>query len=346
MTQRLEVTWVALECRVRQESSDEVYGTVNGIWGGSFNHKFPGDREYWDMGPDGQRIVTVSVPVYGGPLTSLKLNVTLVEHDSGNIDEYKRAVAQAVASAATAGAGALTGGVGVFAKPIFDKLSEVLVDIGNDILGTGDDAYEPRSYVLPRGDLTNPNRPHYVLRRNDDPRTVSYTDSIVLTGRDQGGDIGEYGFYFDIRTFGTPSYARRVRLAASHSGKVADVADLSIDNGGRVQQWDWWGGNNQRWELEDLGGGLWRIMSTHSGKVLDVKDMSTDVGAPIIQWDWWGGNNQKWRLEDVGDGLTRIISAHSGLVLDVRDQSTNDGAIIQQWEWWGGGCQKWRLEDS
>ncbi len=95
----------------------------------------------------------------------------------------------------------------------------------------------------------------------------------------------------------TPRPARKVRAISAHSGKVLDVKDVSADNGAPILQWDWWGGDNQKWQLEDVGDGLWRVVSVHSGKVLDVKDVSADNGALIQQWDWWGGDNQKWRLE-------------------------------------------------
>jgi hypothetical protein len=34
-----------------------------------------------------------------------------------------------------------------------------------------------------------------------------------------------------------------------HSLKVLDVRDWSADNGAPIQQWDWHGGNNQRWQI-------------------------------------------------------------------------------------------------
>jgi hypothetical protein len=66
-----------------------------------------------------------------------------------------------------------------------------------------------------------------------------------------------------------------------------------------LRKWDWWGGNNQKWRLEDAGGFFTKVVSLHSGKVLDVKDASVDSGALITQWDWWGGDNQKWQLEAI-----------------------------------------------
>jgi hypothetical protein len=81
------------------------------------------------------------------------------------------------------------------------------------------------------------------------------------------------------------------------------VKDASKDNGAPIVQWDWWGGDNQKWRLEHVGGGIARIVSVHSGKVLDVKDASRDNGAPIVQWDWWGGDNQKWQLAPLDETI-------------------------------------------
>ncbi len=81
-----------------------------------------------------------------------------------------------------------------------------------------------------------------------------------------------------------------------HSLRVLDVRDWSTDNGAPIQQWDWHGGNNQRFWIDDVGGDLFALRSVHSGKVLDVSGWSADNGAPIQQWDMHGGNNQLWQI--------------------------------------------------
>jgi hypothetical protein len=42
--------------------------------------------------------------------------------------------------------------------------------------------------------------PKHHLKRADDPREFDFTHSIIVTGKDQGGDLGKYAFYFDIKT--------------------------------------------------------------------------------------------------------------------------------------------------
>ena len=131
-------------------------------------------------------------------------------------------------------------------------------------------------------------------------------------------------------------------LFAKHSGRVIDVKDISTASGAPITQWDWWGGGNQRWRMEPVGGGYVRIVAQHSGKVLDVQGISTANGAPIIQWDWWGGDNQRFLPEVYGIGQLKLTAKHSGKVLDVKDISEANGAVIQQWDWWGGANQLWK----
>jgi hypothetical protein len=206
MMQHVDVTWVGLECRVRQEKGDEIYGTINSLSanGAHMSYKFPADVEFWNMGDLGERIVTTSVPVYSGPPMGLSLTATLVEYDSGDIDTYKRDVADAVAKVGSAAAAAATGGLSKVADQLIQDLSTFLVNIAGDILGVADDPYNPQSINLDLTTMTNPNRPRMVLTRDDDPHRVEYTDVIVLTGTDQGGDFGEYALYFDVRLVGAP----------------------------------------------------------------------------------------------------------------------------------------------
>jgi Ricin-type beta-trefoil lectin domain-like len=58
-------------------------------------------------------------------------------------------------------------------------------------------------------------------------------------------------FYWVEGPFTLPAWmSPRIQpIRAKHSGKVLDVRDVSPANGARIQQYDWLGGNNQRWNL-------------------------------------------------------------------------------------------------
>jgi hypothetical protein len=138
---------------------------------------------------------------------------------------------------------------------------------------------------------------------------------------------------------------RRVRVVAAHSGKVLDVLNGSLENLTPIVQFDWHGGDNQRWIIHDLGGGEFRLVAANSGKVLDVFEGRQENLTHIFQYDWHGGAMQRWRMEDVGDGLSRIVAVHSGKVLDVLNGSHDNFARLVQFDWHGGPNQRWRLED-
>jgi hypothetical protein len=40
-----------------------------------------------------------------------------------------------------------------------------------------------------------------------------------------------------------------VKLVSKHSGLCLDVEGISSGNGAQLIQWDYWGGNNQKWRL-------------------------------------------------------------------------------------------------
>ncbi len=135
---------------------------------------------------------------------------------------------------------------------------------------------------------------------------------------------------------------RTYEIVAKHSGKCLDVEGARPDNGANVQQWACGGGSNQRWRLEDSGGGYYKVVAVHSGKCLDVTGASSNNGANALQWDCNGGSNQLWRFDQVGDAY-RITPKHSGKSLDVAGASPNNGANVQQWQYGGGANQLWRL---
>lgn len=131
-----------------------------------------------------------------------------------------------------------------------------------------------------------------------------------------------------------------------NSGKVLDVTAIQLENGVRLQQWDYWGGGNQRWRVEPTGDGFVRLVAAHSGRVADVWGVSRGSGAVVHQWDWWGGENQQWRIEDLGNGYVRLMARHSGQAMDVAGFSRDNGAAIIQWPYHGGTNQQWRFSTA
>jgi Ricin-type beta-trefoil lectin domain-like len=53
---------------------------------------------------------------------------------------------------------------------------------------------------------------------------------------------------------------------------------------------------NQRFFIDDMGGGVLRLRPVHTEMVLDVQGGSVDAGAQIIQHPDKGGDNQRWEI--------------------------------------------------
>ncbi|MEO5894967.1 MAG: DUF1800 family protein [Vicinamibacterales bacterium] len=135
-------------------------------------------------------------------------------------------------------------------------------------------------------------------------------------------------------------------VVARHSGKCADVAAVSPDDGARLQQWSCHGGANQQWRIEPVAGGYSRLVAQHSGKCLDVSEWSLEEGVQLQQWACTEGENQQWSLQSTTDGYVSVISRHSGLALDVYGESQEDGASIVQFSPNGGANQQWLLRPA
>ena len=129
------------------------------------------------------------------------------------------------------------------------------------------------------------------------------------------------------------------------SGKTLDVENRGMDDGVRVQQWDFANQPNQLWDVVDQGNGRYAILNKNSRKALDVANRDWSDGAKMQQWTFANTANQLWQLQKVDGGYYQIVSAMSGKCLDVDlDRIRENGANVQQWTCAAGQRQQqWRL---
>ncbi|MEV0157319.1 ThuA domain-containing protein [Micromonospora sp. NPDC050686] len=133
-------------------------------------------------------------------------------------------------------------------------------------------------------------------------------------------------------------------LTAQHSGKLMDVSGVSTADGAQINQWAATGGNNQKWQAVDAGGGAVYLKAVHSGKCAEVIGGSTAAGAFLQQATCTNSNQQKFTTTSTGTtGIYTVKSVPSGLCLDVNGASTSDGARLVQWTCHGGANQQWRF---
>jgi hypothetical protein len=207
----VEISLVGMECIVRQESVDEMYGVVTVIAGASnliITKRFPASGTI-EMGPDGMRIANISLDLLAGinavvPVQNYHIWVNLVENDSGDVDDISSKIAEKTSSFARQAIGALTG---IPAESVTDSESfkESLITglkfLLGDIFGIGDDPYNSESIFLPWPGLRDgafPDQPP--VRRDDDNKEIKdWTHRVVLTGTDDGGDQGKYAIYLRVK---------------------------------------------------------------------------------------------------------------------------------------------------
>ena len=132
-------------------------------------------------------------------------------------------------------------------------------------------------------------------------------------------------------------------IKAKHSGKALDVAGYSNQPGALVDQWTYVGGNNQRWELIDLGTGYFKIKSAHSGLALDIVEGSPE--RDVCQTTPSAIDSQQWRLEKVG-GYYKIVNKSNGMVMDVSEESKSNGKKVHLYSYVGKANQLWKIEVS
>jgi thermitase len=139
------------------------------------------------------------------------------------------------------------------------------------------------------------------------------------------------------------------QIANVNSGKCLDVKDQSTANYATVQQWGCNTiGDNQKWRIESLGAGLFKLKAMHSGRVLSIGGVWANSGklvdgAPIVQWDDITGAEQKFYIQASGTGYV-IKSQLSNKCLDIWNWSTADGQALQQWACTGTAAQQFKLK--
>jgi hypothetical protein len=135
------------------------------------------------------------------------------------------------------------------------------------------------------------------------------------------------------------------RIVARHSGRALEVAGAATGNGSQIVQYDYFGGNHQRWTVTNRGNGQYSIIGVASGRAVDINGGSTANGAKVQLWDYTGGNMQKFTITATTSGYNRVSPVHAPTkALDVQWGNTANSTIVQQWDYTGGTPQQWAFQ--
>jgi hypothetical protein len=141
-------------------------------------------------------------------------------------------------------------------------------------------------------------------------------------------------------------------IRSMSSGMALDVPGGKIDNGLKIQQWDFQQNNdNQHWKLKKFGN-YFGIISSKTGKCLDVQGASKEDKAFVLQWTAVFDNEPSqrlWKITAAPGGFFTIFAKHSGKYLSAPDpqydEQTGNGAPITQCAFHGGENQKWHFAE-
>lgn len=137
------------------------------------------------------------------------------------------------------------------------------------------------------------------------------------------------------------------RVSPGHApSKALDVVNAWTGDETNIQQWEWGGGENQRWQVEHINGGYYRLIAWHSGKAADVQFANSADGTNVWQYGWNGGDAQLWLIESLDDDYYKLTPRCApGKVLSVVNDP-NDGANVEIQTWNSVNRQQWQFLNS
>ena len=138
-------------------------------------------------------------------------------------------------------------------------------------------------------------------------------------------------------------------IVARISGKCVDVAGGGLNVGARLIQHTCHGGDNQQFQFQSVGSGLYRIIAGNSGYCLDQANATQSTGGEFMQYFCHGGTNQQFDVisGQVGSGYyNQIRVQHSLLNWDVANFSFQNSAKIVQYLTHGGTNQQFELVET
>lgn len=118
-------------------------------------------------------------------------------------------------------------------------------------------------------------------------------------------------------------------LSNVNSIKAFDVKEATTANGGVIQIWDSTRVTQQKFEIEYVGEGYYKIKAKISNKVLTVKNENPKVGSKITQQEDKNLDTQKWILKKYSESLYAIISKCGNLYMDIGSANANNGQDLQ-----------------
>ena len=95
-----------------------------------------------------------------------------------------------------------------------------------------------------------------------------------------------------------------------------------------MQIWNDCNVKQQRYIVNYIGDGYYKITARNSNKVLDVENGGLYEGTKVQQYDWNNTDAQKWIIRETENGRYNIISRGTGLYLTVENGEVKNGTKV------------------
>ena len=157
-----------------------------------------------------------------------------------------------------------------------------------------------------------------LILNNDKEKTIENKTNDVdtnVTTYNTSNVLGKNGVY---------------RLAVgADSNKTIEIAGSNTSDGAKVDIWDYGNVPAQKFNIEYVDEGYYKITARHTGKSLTVKNGNLSEGAEIVQTTYEGLDSQKWIIRDSKvNGLVISLKSNPLLSITVEGNIENGSKMI------------------
>lgn len=130
-----------------------------------------------------------------------------------------------------------------------------------------------------------------------------------------------------------------------NKNQVLTVSKESSDNFANVELDSLKNISAQRFEVEYVGNGYYKIVAEHSGKSLDILNGSEKKNANLQQYAWNSSDAQLWKFVKADNG-TYYIRSKLGTTIGLATSNVVSGTNVCMDQVNGSDAQKWKLESG
>ena len=135
-------------------------------------------------------------------------------------------------------------------------------------------------------------------------------------------------------------------VCAENEKYYLDIDNNLVDNGAALQIWLDSGSPNQKFYIEHMEDGYYKIASINSAKIIDVTNADKESGTPVQQYENNDTDAQRFKIVKNDDDTYSFIAKCSGKALDITGAIYENGTKVQQYDINNSGAQKFKLQET